>query len=64
MAGIGLITSTDRNTLIFRLIHGGQVIDRIEVEHIHMGKESDIEEKGEFAVIQLLTKYHEVKKDG
>ena len=64
MAGIGLVTSTDEKTLIFRLIHGGRVIDRIEVEHLHMGKESDLEKEGEFRVAQLLTKVHEERKNG
>lgn len=35
MSGIALITKTDCKTVMIRLVHDGQVVDRYEVERVH-----------------------------
>lgn len=57
MAGKGIISKTDCNTYIFRLIMDGVVIDRIEVDEL-FGKacsflENDIAEKEESIAKQI-----------
>jgi len=43
MSGIAVISKTDVETIMIRLIHNGSVIDRIEVDKVFYKAEDQIE---------------------
>lgn len=49
MSGKGIVSKTDRNTVIFRLVQDGKIVDRIEVDDVYVIDEVDGGNEAEIA---------------
>lgn len=49
MAGKGIISKTENNTAIFRLVIDGKIMDRIEVDDLFVIPETEMENETEIA---------------
>lgn len=45
MSGIAIISKTEYDTVMIRLVHHGKIVDRIEVEQFFEVPEEDVENK-------------------